>query len=240
MAAPQGPVKIVTTAGEVELQVERTAVLVIDMQNDFGDARGMFGRAGVDLSGITAAVEPTAKVLDAARRTGLRIVYLKMGFLPDLSDLGGPESPNRIVHDRLGVGTEMIAPDGRTSRILVRDTWNTDILPALSPMPDDEVIYKSRYSGFYRTGLEASLRAHDIRTLVLTGCTTSVCVESTMRDAMFRDLTCVLLSDCTAEPIGARNHDSSLDVLGTMFGHVSDSAAFVAATTARPSELVPS
>jgi ureidoacrylate peracid hydrolase len=231
---------IATSAGDVELQVDRTAVLVVDMQNDFGDARGMFGRAGVDLSGITAAVEPTAKVLEAARRIGLRIVYLKMGFLADLSDLGGPGSPNRIVHDRLGVGDEMIAPDGTTSRILVRDTWNTDILPPLSPMPDDEVIYKSRYSGFYRTGLEASLREHDISTLVVTGCTTSVCVESTIRDAMFRDLTCVLLSDCTAEPIGARNRDSSLDVLGTMFGQVSDSAAFVAATMARPSELVPS
>jgi ureidoacrylate peracid hydrolase len=230
--------KIATTAGDIELQVERTAVLVVDMQNDFGDARGMFGRAGVDLSGITAAVEPTAKVIEAARRIGLRIIYLKMGFLPDLSDLGAPDSPNRIVHDRLGVGDEMVAPDGTTSRILVRDTWNTDILPRLSPMPDDEVVYKSRYSGFYRTGLEASLSAHGISTLVVTGCTTSVCVESTMRDAMFRDLTCVLLSDCTAEPIGARNRDSSLEVLGTMFGRVSDSAAFVAAATARPSQLV--
>ncbi|HEV7622624.1 MAG TPA: isochorismatase family cysteine hydrolase, partial [Amnibacterium sp.] len=162
VAAPQGPLKIGTTAGDIELQVERTAVLVVDMQNDFGDARGMFGRAGVDVSGITAAVEPTARVLQEARRVGVRIVYLKMGFLPDLSDLGGPESPNRIVHERLGVGDEMIAPDGTTSRILIRDTWNTDILPPLSPMPDDEVIYKSRYSGFYRTGLEASLRAHDI------------------------------------------------------------------------------
>jgi ureidoacrylate peracid hydrolase len=91
----------------------------------------------------------------------------------------------------------------------------------------DVVIYKTRYSGFYRTELESVLQARAITHLLVTGCTTSVCVESTIRDAMFRDYHCVLLADCTAEPIGSdfsrTNHDASLLVIQMLFGFVTES-----------------
>src|ERR1700756_364094 len=136
----------------------RAAILVIDMQNDFGSKGGMFDRAGMDISIIQRAVPPTAKVLAAARSAGIKIVYLKMGFRPDLSDMGNPDSPNWIGHHAIGVGTAMRAPNGTQSRILVRDTWNTEIVDELRPGPSDIVLYKHRYSGFFQTDLDNRLK----------------------------------------------------------------------------------
>lgn len=217
----------------VTIDAARAAVVVVDMQNDFGTEGGMFARAGIDISGIRTAVAPTARVLAAARQAGLKVVYLKMGFRPDLSDAGAPDAPNWLKHVRLRVGETVTAPDGSDSRILIRDTWNTDILPELTPEPGDIVLYKHRYSGFYETELDALLKNLGIKHLIFTGCTTSVCVESTIRDAMFRDYHCLLLADCTAEPIGyglsRSNHDASLLVLQMQFGSVSGSSELLSA-----------
>ena len=234
-----------TTPGTHDVRVEarphplvidprQTAVIVVDMQNDFGADGGMFARAGIDMSGIRAAVAPTARVLVAARQAGMPVVYLKMGFADDLSDAGGPEAPNRVRHlVAWGVGQPVIAPDGGESRVLIRDTWNTDILPELTPEPGDRIVYKHRFSGFFETELDAILRQMGITSLVFTGCTTSVCVESTLRDAFFRDYRCLLLADCTAEPVGhglpRSNHEATLLLVELAFGWVSDSAALVQA-----------
>lgn len=211
----------------------KTVVIVVDMQNDFGSKGGMFDRAGIDISGIQRAVGPTAKVLAAARMAGIKIIYLKMGYKPDLSDLGAPNSVNRVRHLRLGVGQKITAPDGKESRILIRDTWNTDIVPELEPQPDDAVIYKTRFSGFFETDLDEHLKRLGVTHLVITGCTTSICVDSTVRDAMFRDYLPVLLADCMSEPIGhglpRSNHDASLLSAEVLLGWVSDSERFLKA-----------
>jgi ureidoacrylate peracid hydrolase len=211
----------------------RTAVIVVDMQNDFGAEGGMFARAGIDIAPIRKAIEPTKAVLTTARRAGVKVVYLKMEFHPDLSNAGTPESPNWIKHQPLRVGEYVTAPDGSQGRILVRDTWNTEILSELRPVPGDLIVSKHRYSGFYGTDLDERLRSLGIEYLIFTGCTTSVCVESTMRDAMFRDYRCILLADCAAEPLGAglsrNNHEASLLVLQTLFGWISESAKFIGA-----------
>jgi ureidoacrylate peracid hydrolase len=171
-----------------------------------------------------------------ARKWDMHVIYLKMAFLPDLSDIGAADSVNRVRHLALGVGREVTAPDGRPSRILIRDTWNSDIVSELKPRATDTVIYKSRFSGFYKTDLDDRLKELGIRHLVVVGCTTSICVESTVRDAMFRDYHCVLLEDCMDEPIGhdfARsNHAASLLSVQTLLGSVSDSIAFSRAAKA--------
>lgn len=222
--------------GPVVLDLAKTAVIVVDMQNDFGSKGGMFDRAGIDIAGIQKAIVPTASVLTAARQAGVKIIYLKMGYQPDLSDLGAADSPNRARHLQLGVGDTVRAPDGRESRILIRETWNTDIVAELTPHADDLVIYKTRYSGFYNTDLDARLEQMGIRHLIITGCTTSICVESTVRDAMFRDYSCVLLADCMSEPLGESlprsNHDASLLSTEVLVGWVSDSDRFVEALPA--------
>ena len=86
------------------------------MQNDFGAAGGMFDLAGIDITSIRGAIAPTARVLTAARRAGIGIVYFKMGYRPDLSDAGLLDGPNRIKHRRLRLGDAVTAPDGKNGR----------------------------------------------------------------------------------------------------------------------------
>jgi ureidoacrylate peracid hydrolase len=231
--AKGGVIKLDAKPDAITFDTATTAVIVVDMQNDFGSKGGMFDRAGIDISGIQKAVGPTAKVLAAARKAGVKIIYLKMGYKPDLSDLGAPGSVNRVRHLRLRVGEKVTAPDGKESRILIRDTWNTDIVPELKPEAGDDVIYKTRFSGFYETDLDARLKKLGAKHLIVTGCTTSICVDSTIRDAMFRDYLCVLLADCMSEPIGyglpRSNHDASLLTAEVLLGWVSDSDRFLKA-----------
>src|SRR5579859_792359 len=214
----------------ITIDAATTAVIIIDMQNDFGAKCGLFDRAGLDISMIQRAIAPTAEVLAAARNAGLKVIYLNMGFRPDLSDLGTPDSPNRARHLMFGVGEIQQAPDGTESRFLIRDTWNTAVVSELTPEDGEIVIYKHRFSGFYETEFDAVLKKFAIKSLIITGCTTSVCIESTERDAMFRDYQCILLNDCMGEPIGndfpRSNHEASLLVMQTLFGWVSDSKKF--------------
>jgi ureidoacrylate peracid hydrolase len=225
----------------LEIDPERTAVLVVDMQNDFGSPGGMFERAGIDVGGIAAAAQATRPVLAAARDAGIPVVYIRMEHEPDLSDVGPADGPHWIKHVPMRVGDTVVAPDGSESRILVRDTWNTAILDDLAPEAGDPIVSKHRYSGFFETELDGVLRGLGVQQLLVTGCTTSICVESTVRDAMYRDYTCIVLEDCTAEPIGAglprTNHEASLLVIETLFGWVSSSSV-VCEALARRAQLV--
>jgi ureidoacrylate peracid hydrolase len=218
----------------ITVDTAKTAVIVVDMQNDFGSKGGMFDLAGIDISTIQKAVPSTARVLAAARNADIKVIYLKMGYRPDLSDLGASDSVNRMRHLQiLHVGKSIKAPDGSASRVLIRDTWNTEIVPELKPHAGDIVMYKTRFSGFYQTDLDATLKRLGIKHLIITGCTTSVCVDSTIRDAMFRDYQPILLADCTGEPIGyglpRSNHEASLLTIELLLGWVSDSEKFIKA-----------
>lgn len=179
MITKAGPVTLDAKPEPIAIDPARTAIIVVDMENDFVAKGGMFDRAGADISGAQKAISPTAKVLGAARQAGIKIVYLKMGYRPDLSDLGAPDSVNRTRHLKFGIGQKIQTPDGRESRVLIRDTWDTDIVPELKPQAGDIVLYKTRFSGFYQTDLDATLKKLGIKYLIVTGVTTSICVEST-------------------------------------------------------------
>jgi ureidoacrylate peracid hydrolase len=227
-------VTIPAKAAPIEIDLSATAVIVVDMQNDFVSKGGMMDRLGIDISMIRKAVPPTASVIVAARQLELKIIYLKMGYRQDLSDVGPVDSPNWTAQHWAGVGTKVNTPEGHVGRILVRDTWNTAVVAELKPEPADIEIYKHRYSGFFQTNLDATLKRLGIRYLIVTGCTTSVCVESTIRDAMFLDYSPVLLADCTGEPLGndlpRSNHEASLFLIsGRTLGWVSSSGLFLEA-----------
>jgi ureidoacrylate peracid hydrolase len=143
-------------------------------------------------------------------------------FQPDLSDLGAEDVPKGFLMLHLGV------KDG----VLDGDTWNTEIVDDLAP-EDEPVIYKTRFSAFFRTDLDEVLRNWGVKYLVITGCTTSICVESTIRDAFFRDYHCILLEDCAAEPMGCNlsrsNHEATVLLVERIFGSVSSSVALMKA-----------
>ena len=117
-----------------------------------------------------------------------------MAFRPDLSYVGTPDLKNWSLHTFLRIAEPSTGPVGQPSRPFIKDTWNTQIVSELTPQSSDIVVTKHRFSGFYGTDLDVILRGLGIKYLVFTGCTTSVCVESTLRDAMFRDYCCLLLA----------------------------------------------
>jgi ureidoacrylate peracid hydrolase len=211
----------------------RCCVLVVDMQNDFGSKGGMFDHAGIDITLIREIIAPTVKVLAAARSKLIPVVYLAMQHRPDLTDMGALDAPHRIKHAFLKVGSSVPSPNGEPSRILVTGGWGTRIIPELEPQLGDIVVPKHRYSGFFETQLDSILRGKNVKHIVVVGATTSVCVESTIRDAMFRDYQCILLEDCCAEPIGSGNergnHEASLLTVELLFGWISSSEKFISA-----------
>jgi ureidoacrylate peracid hydrolase len=205
----------------VEVDPARAVLLVIDMQNAFGSPGGMFDKAGIDITAIQTAVAPTLAAVEAARRAGIKVVWVKMGFQPDLSDVGAEDVPNGSLLLHLGV------KDG----VLSRDQWGTDIVEELMPMDGEPIIWKTRFSAFYRTELDELLRRDRVKYFIVTGCTTSICVESTVRDAFLPDYDCLLLEDCAAEPVGRNlsrsNHEAAFLLVERIFGSVSSSTHFV-------------
>ena len=202
------------------------------MQNDFGAKGGMFDRAGIDLSSIRATIEPTARVLAGARSCGIPVVYVQEALSPDLSDIGAEHSPFGRMSKRLGIGQSVVSPSGQQSRIHIEGYWNTEIIPELLPREGEPVITKRRWSAFYNTELDARSTSLGAHFLIVTGCTTYVCVESTIRNAAMRDYACVLPADCTAQPAARgmpSTHVASLQTIARSFGGVTTSEKVLSA-----------
>ena len=199
----------------VEIDFQRTAVVVVDMQNGFASKGGMLDIAGVDISGAPAVVQSIGEVIRGARRAGIPTVYLQMGFKPDLSNSGGPESPNW--HKELALRLMNCRPELK-GKLLVEGTWDFAIVDQLAPQPGDLVIVKTRYSGFARTRLDEELRTRGIRYLLFTGIATNVCVESTLRDAFFLDYWPILINDAAMAAGSAAMHDATVFNVESFFG----------------------
>jgi ureidoacrylate peracid hydrolase len=179
---------------QIEVDLERSAIVVVDMQNAFATRGGTLDIAGVDLSGAPRVVQAIRAVLDAARQAGVTIVYLQTGYKPDLSNAGGPRSPNYYKETAMRL---MCSNSALRGKLLTEGSWDFALVDELAPRPGDLVITKTRYSGFAGTTLDSQLRVRSIQYLFFTGIATNVCVESTLRDAYFLDYWPILLPDAT-------------------------------------------
>jgi ureidoacrylate peracid hydrolase len=212
----------------VEVDLSQSAVVVVDMQNAFATKNGMLDIAGADLSGAPRVVNVIGEVLSSARRAGIPIVYLQMGYKADLSDSGGPESPNW--HKELGIRLMNCRPELK-GKLVTEGTWDFAIVDELSPQSGDMVIVKTRYSGFARTALDAKLQAHGIRYLFFTGIATNVCVESTLRDAFFLDYWPILITDACMAAGPPSVQEATLFNIESYFGWTIPSNEFLAKAT---------
>jgi ureidoacrylate peracid hydrolase len=210
----------------IDIELARTALVVVDMQNAFVSPGGMFDLAGVDISNAAAAVEVNVHLVNACRAAGVRVVWLQMSYRPDLSDGGDAESPN---YHKEGALVLMRQRPELHGTLLVRGTWDWQIADGLAPGDDDLVIYKTRYSGFCRTGLGDRLRAGGIRNLLLAGVATNVCVESTARDAYFEELWPILVEDAVNHSGPDFNRRATVWNMEHVFGWVTRSDAVLAA-----------
>jgi ureidoacrylate peracid hydrolase len=189
-------IELPTRPEPLEVTLERSAVLVVDMQNAFAKPGGLLDLAGIDISGAADVVRTIGGVLDAARHRRVPVVYLQTGYKPDLSNGGGAASPNPRKETALCL---MRARPQLAGKLLVEGTWDFPIVDELAPVEGDVVVLKTRYSGFARTTLDAVLRVRDIRYLFFVGVATNVCVESTLRDAYFQEYWPILVTDGTMQ-----------------------------------------
>ncbi|MGF7148702.1 ureidoacrylate peracid hydrolase [Sphingomonas zeicaulis] len=178
----------------IRLSPGDTAVVVIDMQNAYASPGGYVDLAGFDISGAASTIGKIAIVLDAARAAGMPVIFLQNGWDADYVEAGGPHSPNWYKSNALKTMRQQ--PDLR-GKLLARGGWDYELVDALAPKPGDIRLHKTRYSAFFNSQLDSTLRARGIRNIVFVGIATNVCVESTLRDGFHLEYFGVMLEDAT-------------------------------------------
>lgn len=205
----------------VEIDLPQTAVLLVDMQNAFASRGGMLDLAGIDIGGAQAAIANAIRLLEAARQHQIPVIYLVMGYPPDQSTAGGDDSPNPKKELALCLMRER--PELR-GKLLTFGTWDFAIVDQLTPQDGDQVIVKSRYSGFHGTPLDAVLRGRGIRYLLMAGIASNVCVESTLRDAYFHEYWPIMVEDATMAGGPPEIQRATVYNVETFFGWVTRTA----------------
>jgi ureidoacrylate peracid hydrolase len=188
------------------------ALVLVDVQNDFLADGGFFHQVGVDVAAMRAALAPLPRLLERARQAGLLVVFVQAIYDPEY--LSGPML-ERNRRCRLQV-----------PRCLT-GSWGADFW-TVRPRAGEPIVIKHRYSAFANTELHALLQQRGIRSLLLTGATTDVCVESTARDGYFLDYYVTMVADCCAAAT-AQWHRDALEGCARDFGTVATSAEIVAA-----------
>jgi ureidoacrylate peracid hydrolase len=176
----------------LRVDLDRTAVVVVDMQNAFVSPGGMFDEAGYDISGASACIANNARLLPALRKAGVKVVYLKMSYTDDYSDSGGAGSPNW--HKEVGLVLMQAKPEN-WGKYVTEGGWDEQIVDDIAPEVGDIVVRKQRYSGFAGTNLDMILKTHNVRYCLYTGVATNVCVETTLRDGFLLDYWPILVAD---------------------------------------------
>ncbi|MGB6102900.1 MAG: isochorismatase family protein [Pusillimonas sp.] len=196
-----------------------TALIVVDMQNAYVSKGGYMETAGFDVSLAQDAVAGTRRALEVARAAGVQVVYLQNGWDAGYVEAGGAGSPNWHKSNALRVMRQRAEIDGT---LLAKGGWDYALVDELQPQPDDIVVAKTRYSGFFNSTLDSTLRARGIRTLIFAGIASNVCVESTLRDAYHLEYFCVLLQDATTHAGPAFTFQATLYNIETFFGWTSN------------------
>ncbi len=201
----------------------KTALIVIDMQRYFLDAGGYAASAGLNITLLRKAIAPISSLLNVARQQSMLVIHTREGHKPDLSDCP------HVKRERSRIGGAEIGSQGSLGRLLVRGEYGHDFIDELQPAQGDVVIDKPGYSAFASTDLDLILQNHGIEQLIFTGVTTEVCVHSSLRDAVDRGYSCVLVSDACASAY-QHLHEAAREMVsveGGILGRVIDSASLL-------------
>jgi nicotinamidase-related amidase len=201
--------QVLTELDELVLPAH-TALLLIDMQRDFVEPDGCFGQMGIDLTMYDDTRPRLGALLEAARRHGVLVVHVRNTALPDrMSDSPAHIRFNLLMHEQARRG-------GPPLRYTVPGSPGHDIVDELTPRPGELVVDKYRSSAFWGTNVELLLRSNGIQTVVVGGCTTEGCIESTARDAQFSDHYVVIAEDCVGSD-DMEQHEASLVLMRHRF-----------------------
>jgi nicotinamidase-related amidase len=173
----------------------QTALVVIDMQNDFLHPEGWYAKSGVDVRHMQASIEPTKMLVAEARGRGVPIIWTRHGF-KDERDAG--------VFMRL---RPFLAEGG-----LRQGSWGYEVLDGMGAAPEDWYVQKNRLSAFYNTNLELILRSVQAETVLVAGVLTNQCVAATSKDANFRDFKPIVIRECTGTTL-PHLHEPALEMM---------------------------
>lgn len=208
---------------DYEFFPEETALLIIDMQNDFVNPGGFGEFLGNDVSLLRRVINPIKSVLENVRRTNvIKVIHTREGHRPDLSDC--PISKRKRGNLKVGIGDM-----GPMGRVLIRGFKGHDIIDELKPLDGEPIIDKPGKGSFYATDLHLVLQNWGIKYLIVTGVTTEVCVHTTVREANDRGYECLVLEDCVGsyfpefQEVGIK----MIKAQGGIFGWVTKSEEFI-------------
>jgi ureidoacrylate peracid hydrolase len=178
-----------------ELVRGRTALVVIDPQNDFLHEEGWYAQQGIDISHMRRIVEPTKELVAEARRRGVPVVWTRHGYA-DAAEAG----PFLELRPFLKEGG------------LRRDTWGWEVYDELDVQPEDPIVAKNRLSAFFNTNLEDVLRDLGAETVLISGVLTNQCVAATSKDASFRDFKPIVVEECTGTTL-PHLHEPAIEMM---------------------------
>jgi nicotinamidase-related amidase len=193
---PPRPITLQTDSKLIAIDLARTAMIVIDMQNDFCHPNGWLAHIGVDISPARRPIAPLRRLLRLLRSQDVPVIWVNWGNRPDRLNLS-PALLHVYNPSGNGVGLGDVLP-GSGARVLERGSWSSAVVDELAIDPSDIKVAKYRMSGFQDTELDSILRNLGVTTLMFAGVNIDQCVLCTLQDANFRGYDCLLLEDCAA------------------------------------------
>jgi ureidoacrylate peracid hydrolase len=214
---PSRPVLIQAKPQPIEIDLLRTALIVVDMQNAFVKKGGLVDLFGWDPALHAGVVESHQRLIPTCRSAGIKVVYIKMSYNRDYSNSGGPGSPNW--HKELALVMMQRDPQ-HWGRFLTEGSWDEEIIGELTPESGDIVVRKHRYSAFVGTELDHVLKTYNVKYCLYSGLACNVCVESTLRDGFSLDYWPILVSDATGPMVPGPTYEATLWNVENVFGWV--------------------
>ena len=193
------------------LENANVAMIVVDMQNAFLSDEGSMTLGGMDITELKKTVAPVVRLVDACHKADVPIIFTRYVLRADYKD-AGLRSERRAEFKKINS--------------LVTGTWDVELDSRMDAQPGDYILDKTRYSSFYNTSLEVILRGLEVDTLIVCGVTTEICVESTIRDAYFRDYRICVPEDAVAA-MDVERHRGTLKTIQYGFGMVTSSEAIM-------------
>jgi len=192
-SSTSSPVMLTAEPEQLEIDLQRMAIMVIDMQNTFVCKGGLFDHIGFDVTAFHDTVKTIDGINSAAREKGIKVIYIVHRNSPDLRETGGPDSAYwHKLKGPLAVDDVRVADN-----FVIRGTWGAEIIDELTPREGDIIVEKPKFSAFYGTDLDTVLKTFNIKYIAFVGTSTNICVEASLRDALNLGYFCILVSDAT-------------------------------------------